>query len=90
MKRMGHQIYFFNEIPDLVIIELMQDWPFSVCVTHYVRDLEEYKFKKKKRGGGGGGGSEVALQETVEPLQVWLALCPTFLSMSFLSWSFRQ
>jgi len=27
----------------------MQDWPFSVCVTHYVRDLEEYKFKKKKK-----------------------------------------
>jgi hypothetical protein len=49
MKRMGHQIFFFNEIPDLVIIELMQDWPFSVCVTHYVRDLEEYKLKKKKK-----------------------------------------
>jgi len=32
--------------------------------------LRRIQIKKKKKRGGGGGGSEVALQETVEPLQV--------------------
>jgi len=79
---------FFYEIPDLVIIELMQDWPFSVCVRNPLcKRLGRIQIKKKKKEEE---EEEVALQETVEPLQVWLALCPTFPSMSFLSWSFRQ
>jgi len=70
MKRMGYQTSFFYEIPDLVIIELMQDWPFSVCVRNPLcKRLGRIQIKKKRRrgGGGGGGGGSITRNSRTSP-----------------------